>query len=60
MLILNTKESLILAAPGLRQNVADAIVAKSRESNEINIKIILATSEEVCRLGDGDLECVNA
>jgi len=58
MLIPAAKRRLILAAPGMRGIVADAIVVKSRESNAINIKIILDTSEEVCRLGYGDLEAI--
>lgn len=57
-IISNAKKRLILAMPGIRQNVADAIVSKWKEFAGNNIKIILDTSEEVCRLGYGDIAAI--
>jgi hypothetical protein len=58
-LILDAKQRVIIATPGIQKEVAEAILSFRDEKGESNIKVILDTSEEVCRLGYSDIDAVN-
>lgn len=56
-LIDRVRERLVFIAPGVRKKVAEAICAAvERLGDAGNVSIILDVSEEVCRIGFGDIE----
>ena len=56
-LIDQVHERLVFIAPGVRKKVAEAICgAGERLGDAGNVSVILDVSEEVCRMGFGDIE----
>jgi hypothetical protein len=51
--------SLVIVAPGLSRDVAEAIVRCWRRIGAVRAKVILDVDPEVCRLGYGNADAVN-
>lgn len=57
-LIGGARERLILVAPGLYMPVAKAIAARFRELGQLSVTLVLDASEDVCRIGFGEIEAL--
>lgn len=58
-MIRNSKEKIIFAAPGIRAQIAEAIVGFPELNGMDGIEIILDESTMVCRLGYGEIQAVD-
>lgn len=53
-MIRSAKDRLVVVAPALTEQVADALAARFRDEGRINITVVLDADPEVYRLGYGD------